>query len=318
MAVAFFIGLALGAAGCSDATEPGARGPEGSAVADRDAAEIDEAHLPADLTLSVLSETAQPPTKLAIEVLLSRKVTEHELRTVASVLRAKDRAAYQRVFIQFFVPGMKANEGAWALAQFDPKLKVTLFGATLDLEERVAASRPLGSWIDDRSVPARTLTLLRFRGQPTMRERFPDGTTIDAILEESSLPDGRCLRERESQHGTYFVLRPDRVLEVRQGQSTMASLRPTVQDDTVVGQWMQNSSPGRVLTLIESRRQFRMLQQFNDGSDVEDEVKVTDRPNGRNVRARSWHEGDYFVICPNGELESCDAQGVIVRLSRFE
>lgn len=223
--------VALGVVGCSDAAEPHATESASATAVVRSAPQAALPALPAGLEIMVVSEEARPPVKRALDVMLSRKVSEPELRVVAAHIRAQDPRQYQRVFIFYHLPGMTPGSGAWASTFFEPELKVTILGTTSEEEAALkpvlrGAQEVIGCWVDDRAGAARVMTLVKVGGRIQMLQRFKDGSSIDAPLKESSHPDGRCFRDPRESHGDHFVLRGSGQLEIRDDQGLIVRLQP--------------------------------------------------------------------------------------------
>lgn len=65
--------------------------------------------------------------KLSIDVRALKKMPESDLeKSAKSIYREKKGSIFQRVFITWYLPGMKVGSGAWATTHFTPTLRVDL------------------------------------------------------------------------------------------------------------------------------------------------------------------------------------------------
>jgi hypothetical protein len=83
-------------------------------------------------TYSIISddEFGVGKIKREVAVRLEGKATESELTAIANVIKKKKSKSYERTNVHYYLPGMKQGEGAWATADFNPDLKVVIFGST--------------------------------------------------------------------------------------------------------------------------------------------------------------------------------------------
>jgi hypothetical protein len=89
--------------------------------------------IPADVTYEIISENTDDPfykrgVKRTIDVRINRKVSEDVLRSIAVRIKNSDRKDYERTFICYFLPGMKADgsHACWASTHFTPNLVVQI------------------------------------------------------------------------------------------------------------------------------------------------------------------------------------------------
>lgn len=230
MVSVFLFSIMLSAAGCSDAKEPRAPEARESTVVGRDPT-IATPKLPAGLQVTVISETARPPIKRSLDIRLSRKVSEPELRTVAAYIRAQDARPYERVLILYYLPDMTPGAGAWASTFYDPDLKVKILGTSLEEEAAlkpvvVADQEVLGSWIDDRAGAASFITLVKVAERFKMLQRFKDGSSMETELKETGHSEGRRFLDLGSSHGDHFLLKSNGELEIRDAEGLIVRLRP--------------------------------------------------------------------------------------------
>lgn len=80
-----------------------------------------------------------PPFKRSVEVYLTERVSEEELRRISQSIKNDAGDAYQRIFVGFWLPESNPATGPyWATAHHNPNLEVHILGST---REQYAAAR---------------------------------------------------------------------------------------------------------------------------------------------------------------------------------
>lgn len=165
------------------------------------------------ITYSVISDKDFQGVRRSIDVRLDRKASLEELRSIAMELKARERRNYERTFIAYYLPGMKAGSGAWATSHFDPEIEVKILGLTSSKEaemvqhEKSQSRDIVGIWVDERPYAGSTLTLYRDRGKLYLESKYEDGSGSTDEMAESRTSNGMKLVEKGGNpHGEYFVL----------------------------------------------------------------------------------------------------------------
>ena len=123
-----------------------------------------------------------------VAILLQEPVSENELTVIANKIRDSKRKSYERTNTHFFLPGMKPGEGAWATANFNPDLEVSIFGATREFLDRVKSEEEqarkegenfeiIGRW--DPLRRGSIITIKRKDEEYLIGMRFQDGSGRD-------------------------------------------------------------------------------------------------------------------------------------------
>jgi hypothetical protein len=87
-----------------------------------------------DLDIKIVGKHAQPPYKMSIDLRISRRMNETELKGASTALYNQvEGKEYQRVFITWYLPGMVIDSGAWATTHYNPELKVTIMDYMLEM-----------------------------------------------------------------------------------------------------------------------------------------------------------------------------------------
>jgi hypothetical protein len=163
-----------------------------------------------------------------VAVVMSRRIMETEIERIADAVRAKEKMAFDKTIVNFYLPGMKLGQGAWAIASYNPARKIQIVGLRLDEEETAAAEaaadprRLIGVWLTAPPAAPGRLTLYRDGVKIFAERRLRDGSKSVEELTESR--DKRSRRFEPLSGGTQaFVITPDGAMELRDGAVTLAT-----------------------------------------------------------------------------------------------
>lgn len=124
-----------------------------------------------------------------------------------------DGSTFERMFVGYFLPGMKLNAGAWATTHFSPDLDVQVLG--MSAEQVAALSRPfqpkegkiVGRWLEQGPELSRRLTIYLESNKAFMHEHFRDGSESTVELSESICEYGNRFIEKDDRgHGEFWIL----------------------------------------------------------------------------------------------------------------
>jgi len=83
--------------------------------------------------IDIISREVFLNQKLSFDLRVSRRISKEDLERVAKrIYIQSDGSLYTRIFICWYLPGMKVNIGAWATTHFNPNLKVEIMEFMLD------------------------------------------------------------------------------------------------------------------------------------------------------------------------------------------
>lgn len=161
---------------------------------------------------SYTGEAALYGQKYELDIRLTKKVDERELKEIANELR-RERKQYKRLWIFYYLPGMETGAGAWATTHFTPDLEISILGLTSEEEKKLTKDAlnqsrdTIGIWMDDRPYVGSTITLYRENGKLFLKIKYKDGSGSNDEMTESSDAIGTKLVEKGGNvHGEYFVL----------------------------------------------------------------------------------------------------------------
>jgi hypothetical protein len=172
-------------------------------------------------------------TRRSFAVQLERRVTENDLKRIASDIRLTDSGIEAAsAVMMFYLPGMKLGHGVWAHAYFQPtdastqkasqEPKVTIVGLSIAEEERLVLdarqdSRNLvGAWLTATPAPVGKLTLYREKGRLFAEWGLRDGARFAEEVVETVLSEGGWRYDRrEGGTGDHMRVTPEGDLQLR-------------------------------------------------------------------------------------------------------
>ncbi len=175
----------------------------------------------------VSEDSSTESSRRHVAVVLSKRIAEAEIGRIADIVRAQERAPFERTLVNFYLPGMKIGQGAWATAAYNPALKVSIVGLRLDEEqtavsEAASDSRALvGVWLTAPPAAPGRLTIFRDGPKVLAEWRLRNGNKSVEELIEACDPKGRRLTPKTG--GTdHYLLTWSGELELRDGQTVTA------------------------------------------------------------------------------------------------
>jgi peptidoglycan hydrolase-like protein with peptidoglycan-binding domain len=182
-------------------------------------------------TYSVISREEIPGIKLSLDMRLDRKASEQELAAIARELRDGAGGAYERIFILYYLPGMEPGAGAWATSHYNPGLKVSILGMTIEQEQTLseepstAGDDVIGSWIDD-GILGRKITIFKGGGILRVHERFKDGgERTERLVERETASGLRYDFAEGSSTGDHYIINQSGALEIRDNEGLISVAR---------------------------------------------------------------------------------------------
>ena len=175
----------------------------------------------------ILSETDNPAAnKCNINIELPEKISQEKLTTIAEELRST-RKSYDKLWIFYYLPGMKIDAGAWATSHFTPDLKVEFVGANMEQEAKIKENtgkvdgKILGKFYEQQFGKA-SYTVYEKNNKTFMQIIFDDGSSSDGEMKKKNVATGIRLTDKISKgHGEYFILTKSNVLEFYNAEDRM-------------------------------------------------------------------------------------------------
>ena len=88
--------------------------------------------IPDGVIYSVINHTSHLPFKESFDIRLNGRVTKEVLELIAQEIKKSVRANPKRIYIVYYLQDMTVGAGGWASSHFNPELKLTIYGSTVD------------------------------------------------------------------------------------------------------------------------------------------------------------------------------------------
>ena len=166
----------------------------------------------------ILEDEVQGTIKRTVEVELSSRTDEKQLKALAEQIYALKDVDVQRTFIGYRIAGEQKSQAYWATTNYDPDLKVKIMGDSgSDYEKVKDAALPdgdvLGSWMISWGLEYKSVAYEK-DGKTYMRNIHSDGSQGDELYEQSKSDKGIKLQDESGKdNNEYFIINKQGDLE---------------------------------------------------------------------------------------------------------
>jgi len=175
-----------------------------------------------EIQYTIINEEKFLNIKTSLDIRLKSEVNKETIKKIAHELRKDGRRNYQRVFINYYLPGMKVGEGAYALSHFNPNLEVQIMGLTKEEKTQLlkktslSESNLIGRWIDDSPYSGKVITISRNANtlELSIKSSYKDGSEGSKKLIEKIVNGQKRWIEEGNVFGEYYVLNNDGNLSI--------------------------------------------------------------------------------------------------------
>jgi hypothetical protein len=207
--------------------EPPAARAASKTNAARPSAEAAAAALPRAEFRIVSEDVATESSRRYVAVMLTQRIAEPEISRIADIARAKEKTPFERTIVNFYLPGMKLGQGAWAVATYNPTLKIQIVGLRLDEAQSAAADAAadkralIGVWLTSPPAAPGRLTLFRSGAKVIAERRLRDGSkTTEELVEHKDAKGRRFVPAAGGSNSLHLGWNGD--LELRDGPTLIA------------------------------------------------------------------------------------------------
>jgi len=170
--------------------------------------------------------------KCSIDIRLEKKVTRDFLHKLALTLREAESRKYDRMFILYYLPGMKPGSGAWATSHFNPNLEVKILGITIEQEKALmtkstdSSGEIIGEWLDEAPYVGGKYTFLNKNGKIIMIRKFKDGSGSEEEMIQKK-QSGRLRFEEKggNDFGEYYLIERNGKLGAYDNEGLIRTMR---------------------------------------------------------------------------------------------
>lgn len=166
----------------------------------------------------IIEDTVKGNIKRTVEVELSSRTDEEQLRALAKEIYALKDVNVQRTFIGYRIAGEHNSQAYWATTHYDPDLKVRIMGESASDYEKVKNTAlpdgdVLGSWMVSWGLEYKSIAYKK-DGKTYIRNIHSDGSQGDEIYELSKSDKGIKLQDESGKdHNEYFIINKNGDLE---------------------------------------------------------------------------------------------------------
>ena len=173
---------------------------------------------------SIIKQESMHSIKARIDVRLNRKFNKSSIEKLARKLKNDLKVDYDRIFISYYLPGMKVGSGAWATSHFNPDLNIVILGlseASVDkLKENYKENQTedkIGTWVAGMYDEPYLIVFFKKNGKVYMSYRDEDdkGGILDTEFIIKNVNGQKRYIDKGSAFGEeYYIINSDGELEV--------------------------------------------------------------------------------------------------------
>lgn len=148
--------------------------------------------------------------KRSVDVRIPIRYTETQLDILAKHIKNLDKRKYDRTFILYYLPDMEIDAGAWASSHFDPNLKITIHGLSVEkYKELTSLPENLDSSAEMIGRWAYMIALFDIYSKDNnyfMRTTYRDGSSGQQNLQKRTVENETRYYVLDSDFGEYYVV----------------------------------------------------------------------------------------------------------------
>lgn len=177
--------------------------------------------MPTDVSYTIINEYTIPDIKRSLDIRLTGRAPETQLRSIALEIKNSDSATYDRTFIVYLLPDMIVEAGAWATTHFNPDLEVEIIGLTIEEALQLTdipddpSQATIGTWLNDGPYIGNKTTIYSEADRFFMDEKYLDGSMGTRELIEEPSSEGRKFIDPECcGFGEFYLIGPKGHLQI--------------------------------------------------------------------------------------------------------
>jgi hypothetical protein len=164
------------------------------------------------ITYTIIQKETLHNIKCSIDIRLSDKISEGELKRLALKIKADLGQEFERIFIVYYLPNMEVGAGGWATTHFNPTLEVSINGLTKAEETKLIQGSDgvdgrdiIGIWLNESPFMGSLMTLYRKNGAVYLENKFKDGSeSVDEMKVEKVGNESRYTVKGDNPFGEYY------------------------------------------------------------------------------------------------------------------
>jgi hypothetical protein len=166
-----------------------------------------------DVNYKIIEKNNLGTVKGNIIIGLEKKVTKEFLLKLALNLKESQPRKYEKLFIEYYLPGMTPGSGAWATSNFNPTLEAKILGTTIEEEKilnagsKISSDEIIGEWIDESPYVGSKYTLNKKNGKIIMVRKFKDGSSSEKeMIQKNQSGRLRFEEKKGNDHQEYYLI----------------------------------------------------------------------------------------------------------------
>lgn len=185
-----------------------------------------------NVNYTIIDKSNMGNIKSSIDIRLEKKVTKEFLHKLALNLRKLEPRKYDRLFISYYLSGMKLGSGAWATTHFNPNLAVIILGTTIEEEKKLKSTSEknfgeiIGKWLDDSPYVGAKYTLLKRNGKIFIICKYKDGSGFEKEMIQKK-QSGKLRFEEKGSNGSedYYLIERNENLGIYDNYGLIRTIR---------------------------------------------------------------------------------------------
>lgn len=159
----------------------------------------------------IVEDEVKRNIKRTVEVELLSRTDEETLKTLAEKIYSLSNVKVERTFIGYRIAGEDKRQAFWAKTDYDPDLKVKIFGknpADYEVLKNIAPPNGeiLGSWMVGDGIDYK-LTAYNKDGKTYMQMTYDESGSLDTVYDLSESDKGIKLQsEDERDSDSYYII----------------------------------------------------------------------------------------------------------------
>lgn len=173
------------------------------------------------LNFQIIESNKIKNLKYSLTIRLSKKISLNELKEFAENLKNQINEPYERIFIEYYLPGMVVDKGAWAITHYTPDLHASILGMSSEEEkqlsstsEKLNADKITGVWYEN--LAKSKMTIYSKSGKIFLLHSFNDGSKHTDQVKKIKTSNGQKSYTPigENLFNEYYILNSNGDLEI--------------------------------------------------------------------------------------------------------
>ncbi|WP_281613107.1 hypothetical protein [Flammeovirga sp. SubArs3] len=171
------------------------------------------------------------PLKAMYSIRIPSQLTKNQINNIAVQLK-NENLDKQNVFIEYLLPDMVLNNGAWATSHYNPTLEIKILGLTKEEEQKVkneivkeeVNGDVIGKWYNSMQYIEHTVLIYKEQGNLKVKLKFKSGSESVKDLKYKKVGTNSKYTYR-NDFGEYYILTPNGQLSLYDNDGLITKLK---------------------------------------------------------------------------------------------